>query len=229
MNSNVYSLFPTVVTQTVYPDSDNFLELFYRHWDQHFGNGISGESSGKNAVHHQKEFASLFTFITECVQQYLETIGVEYDNFDINIVKSWVNSYTKNPLDIHHHGDSHLSIVYYAATPKDDEQFLTFISSNYDREPYRGISAFNSKESNPYGSVGWDFETQKGQVYVFPSNILHYNIRKDRTISEEKPVVSLEDVKTKKICIACDVILTYSDISNKHLGIQPVSHWRKFH
>jgi hypothetical protein len=229
MNSNVYSLFPTAVTQSVYPDSDNFLELFYQHWDNHFGNGISGESSGKNAVHHQKEFAGLFTFITECVQQYLEIIGVEHKNFDINIVKSWVNSYTKNPIGIHHHGDSHLSIVYYAATPEDEDQFLTFISSNYDREPYRGISVFNSKDSNPYGSAGWDFETHKGQVYVFPSNILHYNIRKDRIISEDPPVRSLEDVKAKKICIACDVILTYSDISDKHLGLQPISHWRRFH
>jgi hypothetical protein len=213
----------------VYPDSDNFLELFYQHWDEHFANGLSGESSGKNAVHHQKEFSGLFAFITQCVQQYLETIGVEYENFDINIVKSWVNSYTKKPINIHHHGDSHLSIVYYAATPEDEEQFLTFLSSDYGREPYRGMFTFNSKDWNPYGASGWDFETHKGQVYVFPSNILHYNVRKDRTMTEDSPTRSLEDVKTKRISIACDVILTYSDISNKYLGIQPVSHWRKFH
>jgi|688.fasta_scaffold00117_78 hypothetical protein len=229
MNSIVYALFPTTVTQSVYPDSDSFLELFYQHWEGHFSGGLSGESSGRNAVHHQKEFAGLFTFITECVQQYLETIGIEHRNFDINIVKSWLNSSTKAPLRMHTHGDSHLSVVYYAATPEDGEQTLTFVDSSHDRDPYVGISGYNAKEWNPYGAKAWDFETRKGQVFVFPSNTLHYNTRKDETNAEEPLVGSLDDIKTKRICVACDILLTYSDVSSKHLGIQPVTHWRKFH
>ena len=229
MNNTVYQLFPTIVTESVYPDNINFLNIFYENWSNHFNNGMFGEVSGRNAVHHQKEFFDLFSFLTQSVQGYLETIGIDYKSFDINFIKSWINAYTGEEMRQHHHSDAHLSVVYYASAPDDEEHFLCFRDTNPKREPFSGISDFNTTEPNQYGAKIWSFDTKQGHAIVFRSPIPHFTHRKDQTRRDEYTINRVDDLKKRRICIASDILLTYSDVTKKQLGIQPVTHWRKFH
>jgi hypothetical protein len=229
MNNIVYQLFPTIITETVYPDNTNFVNTFYENWSDHFNNGMFGEISGRNAVHHQKEFSGLFSFLTNSVQQYLTTVGIDYQSFDINFIKSWINAYTGEEMRLHHHSDAHLSVVYYVSTPEDEEHYLCFRESDTKREAFDGISVFNSTEWNQYGAKVWSFDTNQGHAFVFPSRISHFTHRKDQTRRDECDINGIDDLKKRRICIASDILLTYSDVTTKQLGIQPVEHWRKFH
>jgi hypothetical protein len=60
---------------------------------------------------------------------------------------------------------------------------------------------------------------------MFSSNINH---SVDGPGLEEPPVESMEELMTRRISIATDIILTYKNPERRSIGLQPFSEWRTF-
>ena len=225
-----HALFPVLICEFHYPKHEEFKKIFLESGLKHFNkDGYSQETTGHISIHHDPDFEELYKFLSICVRQYLETLSVNADNFDINVIKSWLNVLEKRSTPKHSHADAHISFTYYVNTPEDNKQNLTFYNYSPRMEPFDGCIAHNnigSKDWNIFNSYAWSFEPKEGSVFVFPSQISHDT--SGGPIISERGVKTIDDLSNRRICIASDVLLTYKEKSAKSLGVQPVSNWRKF-
>lgn len=225
----IHSLFPTLVYETRYEDSDKFLNILHQTWNDHFTDGYSHEGTGNLDLQKDERYKELYTFLSKSVREYLHVSGVVHDNFDINFVKSWMNIVENRTTPMHSHRDAHISVVYYANTPDDNEQMLRFYSGKTDREPFQGLYMFNSYKATEFNSEYYTLSPYKGQVLVFPSSLLHDTLGNNaQPVAYEEPILDIEILKKKRICIASDVILTFSEKKTHPLGLQPTMNWRTF-
>jgi uncharacterized protein (TIGR02466 family) len=229
INVNIHHLFPTLLTETECPVNEKFLNIIYDNWEKHYTEGYSNEGTGNLNIQTDESFRDIYSFLNECVLEYLNILKIDNENFDINFVKSWFNSLEKASTPRHFHGDAHISVVYYAQTPLDAEQFIQFESNNESKEPFPGAAKNNAMGINEFNAYYYSIKPKAGSVLVFPSNLFHQTFGENKSLDNIEPAVrTIEDLKRKRICIASDVVLTYKEKSNKSLGLQPVSLWRRF-
>lgn len=223
-----HALFPTVIGEFQYPKHEEFRQLFFDVGLKHFtSEGYSEEETGHVTIHHDPAFEDLYKYLSECIEEYLATLNVDSDNFNINIVKSWLNVLQTRSTPTHSHKDAHISFVYYVNAPESCNQAIRFHNER-PVEPFAGCVRFNNSKNvwNVLNSYTWQFMPQQGTIFVFPASVGHDTLG--------GPVVKDEGVKTKtdltkrRISIASDAVLTYKEKSAKPLGIQPVSNWRSF-
>lgn len=225
----MHELFPTLVTEHQYNKNNDVVSAIYKSWESHYTNGYSDELTGNLDIHIDPVFYDLYKFLTQCVVEYLEASGIDSTNFQINFVKSWFNSLEFRPTPSHSHKDAHISITYYAQIPPFAEQSLCFKYVGYDREPFAGITDFNSNNTTRFNSRVFTIKPEEGVAIVFPASLIHYTQGAHSDPNAiEPPVHDQYDLKRKRICIASDVILTYKDKSKKSTGLQPISQWRTF-
>jgi uncharacterized protein (TIGR02466 family) len=228
MEYYTHEIFPTLVLETLYPDAQNFKDIFFiRVWDYVKEKGISFEET-HNCLHHEKLFKDLYKFATKSAQEYLNQVKVDHNLFDFNLIKSWLNIIKAKGNIVHAHYESHLSFVYYVSIPdgmnipirfelKQHQKFIPW-HHLYDR----------ATERNAVNSYHCDFEPVEGKLLVFPSSIYHGAIDLG---GDHKGEISntLDELKQKRISIAGDFILTYRDTDLHPVGIQPIVNWRRFY
>ena len=225
-----HAMFSTLICEFQYPDHQEFKKTFMSLDRKLFTReGYSSESTGHVDIHHEPAFEDLYKFKVQCVKEYLDTLSVDSYDFDINVVKSWLNVLKKRSTPKHAHGDAHISFVYYVSLPPNHNQSIQFHRTEIsEHEPFPGCIRHNNTKNvwTPFNSGAWKFAPSEGTLYVFPSKMLHDTV--GGPVVQEEGVRSKIDLTQRRISIASDVLLTYKEKSAKALGIQPVSNWRKF-
>ena len=224
-----HALFPVLVCEFHYPKHEEFKKVFLENGLKYFDKyGFSQEETGHVSIHHEPAFEELYTFMSSCIRDYLRTLHVDDNNFDINVVKSWLNVLDKRSTPKHSHRDAHISFTYYVNTPNNHKQNIVFYNYSPRMEPFDGCISNNNpnNEWDVLNSYSWSFEPKEGTIFVFPAQIMHDT--SGGPIVSDPGVKTTDDLIDRRICIASDVLLTYKEKSAKSLGVQPVSNWRKF-
>jgi uncharacterized protein (TIGR02466 family) len=225
----VHPIFPVLVCEFEYPNHEEFKQLFLNQGLKNFNEeGYSSEETAHVTLHHEEEYAELYKFASESTKQYLEALSVDSDVFNVNVVKSWLNVLENSPSPMHSHRDAHLSFTYYVNTPEKSNQPIRFYNYEPRMEPFPGCIRHNntSNKWNAFNSYTWQFLPKQGNLFVFPSYIMHDTVCPNP--KKEEGVTSVESLEKKRICIAGDVLLTYKDKTSKTLGLQPISNWKRF-
>lgn len=230
---HIHAIFPTLVIENTYQDHDKFKDIFKANALKHLNkDGFSAEATGNVDIHLDDNFEEFFTFISNSVKLYVATLSIDPNIFDFNLVKSWLNISKDSDNPIHNHADAHISFAYYINTPEDVRRYMRFHISDDINAIFPGINVFNPVSSfNLFNSDSWKFATQEGNVFVFPGRLHHSVVAEGHNqpiVPPEQGVKDVEDLFTKRICIAGDFVLTHKDKTSNAMGLQPIKNWRTF-
>lgn len=222
-----HPLFPTLVAEFHYDKKEDFKNRFFNrvlhHMDDH---GYSMETTGNVDIHFDDDLSDLFDFAALNAFQYLKTMEVN-DEFDLNLVKTWLNIITEFHTPYHNHQDSHLSFVYYVQIPEGMDKPVNFAIHEKPNELFHGMTNANIVKWNMWNSPTWFFNPVEGQMFMFPGKLYHYTSGSGSG-SPDMPVKTLDDLKPRRISIAGDFVLTYKKRIGRAYGIMPVSNWKVY-
>lgn len=230
-------LFPTFVGKDTYQEKDNFKEKVFSTIHNHLSpEGYSHERTGHVTLHHDETYHDFFKFVVRSAKDYVATLDIDPEIYDYNVVKTWFNITKESRNPRHNHADAHLSFSYYIHTPKEVKKFLCFFSDNKINALYDGMM-LNVKGFNQLNSESWMFETNEGDIFLFPSKLGHAVVAGGADITEgdaaklfkqEEPIKSVDTLNKFRVVIAGDMVLTHKEKTAINLGLQPVTNWRTF-
>lgn len=230
-----HALFPILLTEHEYPYSRQFKDVFFKDVYEHFNTTQSSLDSGYRLgcieqydLHLVEAFKPLYTFMQECVKEYLEQLHLDLESLDVYTTKSWLNIVKDSRIPHHGHGDAHLSTVYYLNIPEDINKPLQFHNYFERMEPFPGCIRYNNKnnEWDQFNAYTWSFTPYEGACVVFPGRMMHDSeVGYDQ---ELKAISSFEEFKSFRISVAADYIITLNKHQGKSMSLQPVSNWRIF-
>lgn len=228
MQTIEHALFPTLVIETFNEDHAAMKEAFEGEILKHLSDkGFSNELTGHLTMHHVDAFRPVFELATSAAKAYLETLKVDPDLYQFNVVKSWMNIVRERATPMHAHRDAHLSFVYYVNIPEDADMPLVFEQDDYRHEPFAGcIKNAPPLEWTWLNSYTWSFGPKEGILFVFPASMIHGT--PSRTGENDTGIVTLDDYRSHRVAIAGDFVLTYKEKQAKSLGLQPFENWRVF-
>lgn len=226
-----HNLFPRLIGEFHYDFRYQFKETFLQNALKHYDeNGRTGEFSGNVDVHLNPELQDIFTFVGESARTYLSALSLRNELFDLNMVKCWFNAIKEEHIPVHKHADAHLSFVYYVQVPDNIDKPIVFTNERPPNELFFGMFGSvspNVHQWNYYNSQTWVARPIEGQLYIYPSDLLHYT-NGDGSGNNDEPIRSVNDLENRRISIAGDFILTYKDKAAKSTGIQPISNWKVY-
>lgn len=168
MEHKVYEIFPTLVMKfNLKRDfSDNEIAFIndtklkvYKNYGNH--------SSTNTFILNQPEMAEIKKFCENSLEFYFEEFYKPLTKVKSIITQSWLN-YTEN--NQHHHGHTHpnslISGVLYINANKDLDRIC------FCRNDYKQIS-IAEREKNDYNTDEIEFKVNKGELLLFPSNLIH--------------------------------------------------------
>lgn len=224
----IHKVFPTIITEFKYDNSYEFKNIFKSIYHNHItSDGFSNEKTGHVALHHDNNLEDLYKFIIKCVKQYVETMNVDSNKFEYNVVKSFLNIINENVNPAHNHKDAHISFVYYINIPNTFTKCIRFYNYENRHEPYSGFCKFNNINNvwNEFNSYTWQFEPYEGQTIIFPSNLTHDTVGE---IKGTETGINDLNFNEKRITLVGDILLTYKQLEPSPLGLQPIKNWRTF-
>jgi Putative 2OG-Fe(II) oxygenase len=222
-----HALFPTLVCEFEYDQSDNFKKILF---DKILGfidpEGRSDEITGHVILHHEPAFDRLFAFATKSVEQYVSRLHIDTSLFDFNLTKTWFNLKDESVTPLHAHRDSHVSFSYYANIPDNKNHNIRF-HDEHKHEPYAGSIRWNntSQTWDELNALTWSINPIEGHLLVFPSSLMHDTTGIANSVDTFH---NLDKLKNSRICIAGDILLTYKEKTASPLGIQPLKNWRRY-
>jgi uncharacterized protein (TIGR02466 family) len=222
-----HTLFPTLIGEFQYPNHANMKNIVLKNIPKYMSeDGFSNESTGHVDIHLEQSFKELYQFLNNCCFEYLKTLNLDENAFQVNFVKSWFNILKNRQTPLHSHRDAHLSIVYYVNIPTDKENPIRFVPEKNRNDPFDGCIKNNlNGDWNLLNSYSWQFMPQEGTIFIFPSHLEHETVGSS---SPEFGFKSTDDLMSARVCIASDIILTYREKTSKYLGLQPIENWRNF-
>ena len=229
-----HHLFPTLVTDELYPHNNNFKKIFYKNIFKYMNHdGISNESTNHVNLHHEEEFAELFKFISNSAREHIKKLELDPDIFVYNIVKSWMNITKEYNTPRHNHADAHLSFGYYINIPINCDTAIRFFNENQRNDLFSSMILVNEPKCwNYVNAYSLQFMPKEGQVFLFPAKLTHdtigTNLKDGGGSSFEKGIKNIEELSQYRICLAGDIMLTYKNRMSRPLGLQPVEDWRSF-
>jgi len=222
-----HALFPTLVAECHYDKKEDFKNRFFNRVFHHIDEyGYSMETTGNVNIHLDDELSDLFDFAASNAFQYLKTMEVN-DEFDLNLVKTWLNIITEFHTPYHNHQDAHLSFVYYVQIPEGMDKPVNFAIHEKPNELFHGMTNANIVKWNMWNSPTWFFNPVEGQMFMFPGKLYHYTSGSGSG-SPDMPVKTLDDLKPRRISIAGDFVLTYKKKIGRAYGIMPISNWKVY-
>jgi hypothetical protein len=224
-----HKLFPTLLGEFHNPRHQEFKDIFYANIFNHMTvDGYSTETTGHVSLHLDPAFHDLFVWTTGCVQTYISRYNIDPDLFDINVIKTWMNITKDRKTPIHNHADAHISFTYYINIPSSAKRPIRFHNFHNRHEPFPGsIRHNNPLRWDDVNSYTWEFEPAEGQLFVFPATLPHETGGDQRAI-RENGCTTREQLENSRICLACDMLLTYKEVSAKAMGVQPIKNWKRF-
>lgn len=234
---NSYSLFPTLLCDFQYEYKSEFKEVFYKNLslliDQ---KGEQGEAGVIDLQTHEF-MRPFYSFVATSAKQYVGELGVDPDEYVYVLVKSWWNALEKSDIQMHTHCDAHLSFVYYVNVPPKSSELVFRAPQPYMNDLTKGLfmSDYSDqvaiKETTPYTPVT-GFKAEEGKLMIFPSTIehmtIHTNFKSIVNPGNDAPTTDVDVLKTRRISIAGDFIMTFKNPTSKALGIQPIEKWIRF-
>lgn len=222
-----HALFPTLVGEEKYPDSDSFKKIFFENALKHFKDGYSMETTGNVDLHHDAAFSPFFNFVIATAKEYLTTIGQYTNLYRLNIVKTWLNVITEFHTPMHNHADAHLSFVYYIQIPKDLHKPIYFVNRDRPNDLFHGMTNNDVREWTPYNSETWSFTPSEGQMFMFPGKLYHQTGGYGNG-QPDTPITTVDQFAPRRISLAGDILITYKEKAKRAYGIQPIENWRTY-
>lgn len=232
-NFTVHQLFPILVYQGKIENHLSYKEVFLNTLDKYGfdpteslksngGYTLTGEYRGLCLLHQDPVFKPFFIELTCKIREYLEYLGIDSEQFDVNIVKSWFTIIQDNmTMQFHNHCSSDMSFVYYLDTcgtsgnivferPQENFKFLNFTNNLFANNERSFV-----KKSMEYTSPYYDCVPVEGSLLLFHSSLYHA-VRHDTS-------------GHKRISLVGDIKLTLKqDIVNRESGLMSADNWRKF-
>lgn len=225
-------LFPTLVTKNKYEVTDEEKSLWYEAYLKHCDNrGKTHDFLGFETVHHEESLEFFFKDkLMPSVKEYLETLNVDPDFFDVHVTKSFFNVTDQNGINEHNHAENHVSFVYYPRVAKGKERDLIFYhpSEAHGNEPYTQWFESNAKNWDFINARSYSVGVEEGVIYIFPSKLTH-NIKKLEGDSKYiKGFKTAKQLDQTRFCVAGDMILSRRNRGEYKRSLTPVSDWRVF-
>lgn len=227
-------IFPSVISSTrleIAQDERNEMLEACMNWMNE--DGTTMDARNYPDVHHEPKFKKIYEHAAGAVREHLAYMNVPEHTLDVNFVKSWLWITDDNNNDIHSHSEAHYSLTYYLNQPIGREKNLIFTrgldhpSHNDIYDQWLGMVCERWDVQN---ATTWYFTPLEGDMYIFPANMLHEtkNTHHNNDFIGMAPVKSVEELKTKRVCVGMDVMLTSKEKTNNHRILQPVKSWRTF-
>lgn len=226
-----YAIFPTMVYEGHYDTPKTIREAVEKNIFDHLDrDGFGGEKTGNVKLHLDPFLDELFVYATKSAKQFIKGYKMDPEIFDYNIVKTWVNVLHNTSTPYHHHRDAHISFVYYLNVPKEQSMAIKFYDTEYKHEPFNSMLRCNPvSEYNNFNSTSWFFNVTEGQIMVFPSSLPHsVDCENNSSVHSDTAIKTVDDLRTYRVSIAGDIILTHKETTTNPTGLQPMSQWRKF-
>lgn len=224
-----HALFPVLVSEFHYDFPLRFKKLFFETIFDHLNEeGKSDELTGHVTIHHDERYKEIYEFAVSSVKRFIQSYNVNPELFDINVVKSWLNIIGGQSNPNHNHSDAHIAFVYYVHVPDTIQNPLRFYNYRNRHEPFSYFCKMNNENNvwDWFNSYTWQFTPIDGQLMVFPATLNHDTLGQSPEASCS--IKTIEDVKSRRLSIAGDILLTHKNKIARNLGLQPISNWRKF-
>lgn len=233
-STTLHALFPTLVYQTALEQRDTFRAAFEQVLpEQTFNPKVrgnakynAGEYHGMILLHQSQTLQPFFQTLAHHVSQYLKTMGMRSELFEMQCLKSWFvfcDSDAEDDDDAivpHNHSCSDISWVYYVDVPED----AGAVKFHGGSPPATAIfeSAFhydwhNDEKSainsvNWWNSESWSVHPTNGDLLLFPGHQVHS--------------VDANRSKLRRITVAGDIALTLKkQHRNLEFGRTSPQHW----
>jgi uncharacterized protein (TIGR02466 family) len=169
-------------------------------------------------LHEEPLFNPLFTMIGRGLSAYINEMGVDTQQLDLYITRSWGVVAEKNErINRHAHLQSHLSVAYYLQKPPDGGR-IAFLMTEAPNEFLPGLfeskmaSLFKGPRSGGNSSTTL-VDVEEGDLVIFPSKTVHATEPHNSDIP--------------RVSISADIIVTLKDSKNHEFGLPSLSHWKK--
>lgn len=227
-------IFPVTIGEAHFDQAVQFKETFFNSVLTHINSeGFSSEVTGHVTIHHDETYKPMYEFVIQQLKEYVTGLGINANDFDYNVVKSWLNITKERDNPVHNHADAHVSFSYYVNIPEDCQRDIVFINKEFHTNNLNnGMMPFNVFEWNYYNAGTWSFTPSEGSLFIFPATLKHHVSKTNGSItmhnSWEEPTKTLDEVKQMRICIAGDILMTFKELQPIPLGLQPIENWRLF-
>jgi len=147
-------------------------------------NNIGNKSSENKNVLSNLNMANLHEFLLLELNNFFNLIfDPQSDDLQLYITQSWVNSSDVNEFHYKHfHPNSFISGVFYIDADKNVDEIVFFEDKNFFEIP--------PKKFNIWNSSSWKFSVESGDLFLFPSNLIH-EVKCVKNSSERKKRISL--------------------------------------
>jgi len=223
MNYKIHELFPLVVYQGDVKCHQEFKEKNLESLKEYWFNGYINESpeySGRIFAHHNLEYKVFFEELRTHIDNYFDTLLIDYSKLDYHVIKSWVGCHFDDEtpsVKPHTHNESNLSFVYYTNTDETSDKFCVAqqqkknesVGDLFQTTIQRNlITGYNKYNCNVY-----TITPKEGSMVIFPSNIGHFTQKFTKRECE-------------RVVIAGDIRVTLKkEYADYHQGSTHPSQW----
>lgn len=219
------AIFPAVVAATplgIDQDKRNEIADYIRENRDQFKkrkrDGVIFEESPIN-LHHLPMMQPMFGQIVKAVRAALKGMGLNPENLNLQITRSWANYNVRSSITASHtHINSHVSIVYY---PDDscNQASINFINIHKQNEWIPGLTdpAYSKlgiyDQTNYFSTDVVSYTPEPDMCFIFPSGIAHS--------------VSPNGSNRARISIAMDTLFTLKKYTRDEPLLPPPSEWKQ--
>lgn len=232
-------IFPTSIGLSHCENHQSLKQCFAKSAMKHVdSSGYTGEGYGYMHLQQDVTLEPIFQYVCDNVKEYLFEHGIDKDRFSVNVMKCWMQVILNGDTMPHIHSESHYSFVYYVNIPKSDRARKQLVLHNTHsglnrtspNEPFAGMFSNNTSIENDINCYTKKYDVNEGDLIIFPSFIRHSTETNGVYNGERKemPSKNINDLMSKRVCIAGDIILTYAKKEPRFVGLQPTETWRAF-
>ena len=140
----------------------------------------TGDTQGFEYIYKNNKFKILFIEIKKKLINYLNHLGINHEEIDLYITRSWATvSNGEEKIKQHRHNQSHISFAYYLKKSAEDSN-IVFFEEFYKNEIVKGIFRNQTlknkgiiKKFNLFNAPSIDINVEEDDVLIFPSKSLH--------------------------------------------------------
>lgn len=226
-NTEIFPIFPTMIARGNYRVSEKEKDSYFNVLKHQFDDeGKTGEERGYLALQTLEPLHPIYNACVNVVKEKLKFFHIDPYAFEIHITKSWMNVVSGQSTPLHAHYDAHWSFTYYLNVPQGISNRLQFEQRKHPNDPYNGMILFGSTHFDAFNALTLNYDPNEGDIYVFPSSLLHSTVGEDETKSAL--IKTSNDMKNNRICIAGDILFIHKNPTKTCLGIQPRKKWLTF-
>lgn len=225
-------IFPTTVSSCNFivseQDKNNIFNVILDNLNQ---DGYTMDYLGYVALHHDLRLKKFYTKIIEVFKDHLLFLNIDINTLDIYIIKSWFNLTDKDRVNTKHdHAEAHYSFTFYPHISEQSKKYFRVYRDIHPNEFHPGVFSTVCTKWDLQNALSWSFLPQEGDIFIFPAKTLHDTTSLDFGAKDESNtrISSIDDIKTCRVCISGDIIITAKNKTSNHRLLQPLSMWKNF-